>query len=55
MLSPVAIRGVDDLKEEIGACNLFQRGAEGVNELMWQLVNEAHRIGDDRMCAARKA
>jgi hypothetical protein len=55
MFGPVAVRGVDDLKEEIGACNLFQRGAEGVNQLMWQLVNEAHRIGDDRMRPTRKA
>ena len=55
VLGPVAVRGVNDLKEEIGACNLFQRGSEGVNELMWQLVNEAHCIGDDRMRATRKA
>jgi hypothetical protein len=55
VLGPVTIRGVDDLKEEISARNLFQGGAEGVNELMWQLVNEAHRIGDNRMCATRKA
>jgi hypothetical protein len=55
MLGPVAVRGVYDLKEQIGACNLFKCGAEGVNELMWQLVNEAHRVGDDRMCATRDA
>ena len=55
VLGPVTIRGVDDLKEEISARNLFQGGAEGVNELMWQLVNEAHRVGDNRMCATWKA
>jgi hypothetical protein len=55
VLSPVTVRGVDDLKEEICACNLFKCGAEGINELMWQLVNEAHRVGDDRMCATWKA
>ena len=55
VLRPVAIRGVDDLKEEISTRNLLKRGAEGVHELVRQLVNEAHRIGDNRMCATWKA
>ena len=55
MLRPVAIRGVDDLKEENSARNLLKRGAEGVHELVRQLVDEAHRVGDNRMCATWKA
>ena len=55
VLSPVTVGGVDDLKEEVGARNLLKRGAEGVHELVRQLVNEAHRIGDNRMCATWKA
>ena len=43
----VRIRGVHHLEQQIGAQHLLQRGAEGVDQVVGQLVDEAHRIGQD--------
>jgi hypothetical protein len=47
VLGEVAVRGVDDLHEHVGARDFLQRGSEGVYELVGQLVDETHRVGDD--------
>ena len=38
-------RGVDDVQDEVGQPRLLQRGAEGVDELVGQLADEADRVG----------
>ena len=43
----VGIGGIDDLEQQIGAHHLLERGAEGVDEVVRQLVDEADRIGHD--------
>ena len=40
--------GVDDLDEHVGPGHLLERRAERVDELVGQLVDEAHGVGDDR-------
>ena len=47
MLRRVPVRDVDDLEQHVGAVDLLERRAEGVDELVRQLVDEAHRVGDD--------
>ena len=43
----VGVGGIDDLEQQIGAHHLLERGAEGVDEVVGQLVDEADRIGHD--------
>ena len=42
------VRGIDDLDQHVGAGDLLERGAERVDQLVGQLVDEAHGVGDDR-------
>ena len=48
VLSQVRIRGIDDLDQDIGPVDLLERRPERVDELVRELVDEAHRVGDDR-------
>ena len=43
VLGRVAVRGVDHLDQHVGAGHLLERGAERVDELVRQLVDEARR------------
>ena len=45
------VGGVDDLEQDVGARDLLERGAERVDQLVRQLVDEAHRVGDDHRLA----
>jgi hypothetical protein len=47
VLGEMAVRGVDDLYEHVGARDFFEGRPEGIHELVGQLVDEAHRVGDD--------
>ena len=43
---------VDDVNEEVGVVQLFERGAERGHERGRQLVHEAHRVGEEHRRAA---
>ena len=47
VLAGVGVRAVDDLDEDVGPGDLLERGPEGLDELVRQLVDEAHRVGQD--------
>ena len=55
MLAQVRIRRIDDLDEDVGAVDLLEGRPEGVDELVGQLVDEPHRVGDDRGLAIAEA
>ena len=55
MLGVVRIRGVDDLDQHVGPVDLLERRPERVDELVRQLVDEPHRVGDDRRLALAEA
>jgi ribose 1,5-bisphosphokinase PhnN len=40
------------MENEVGADRLLQRGTEGVNQIMRQLADETHRIGEQDLPAA---
>ena len=43
----VRIGGVDDLEQQVGAHHLLEGGSEGIDEVVRELVDESHGIGDD--------
>ncbi|MNC72671.1 hypothetical protein D3C75_1237570 [compost metagenome] len=45
MLLMLRIRHVDDVDQQIGFGHFLQRGAEGLDQMMGQLADEADRIG----------
>ena len=49
----VRIGGVDHLEQQVGPQDLFERRAEGVDQVVRQLVDEPDRIGDDHLASAR--
>jgi hypothetical protein len=49
----VSIRRVNDLKEQIGALDLFKRCTEGIDELVWQLMDEAYGVREDGVGTTR--
>ena len=51
VLLEVAVRGVDDLDQHVGPVDLLERRPERVDQLVRQLVDEAHGVGDDRRLA----
>ena len=48
MLVGVRICGIDHLEQDVCAVHLLEGRPEGIDQLVWQLVDEAHRIGHDR-------
>ena len=38
-------RGIDDMEDQVGAPRLLQRCAEGIDELVGQLADEANGVG----------
>ena len=48
VLLEVRVGGVDDLDQDVGPVDLLERRPERVDELVRQLVDEAHGVGDDR-------
>ena len=48
VLVVVVVGGVDDLDQHVGPVDLLERRPEGVDELVRQLVDEAHGVGHDR-------
>ena len=45
---------IDHLEQHVGAIDLLERGAEGIHELVRQLVDEAHGVGrDDALAVAQ--
>ena len=51
----MAVRRVHDLQQDIRPAHFLERGAEGVHELVGQLVDEAHGVGQDGRLAIAKA
>ena len=51
VLLEVGVGGVDDLDQDVGAVDLLERGPERVDQLVRQLVDEAHGVGHDRRLA----
>ena len=51
VLLGVGVGGVDDLDQHVGAIDLFERRPERVDELVRELVDEAHGVGEDRRLA----
>ncbi len=51
------IAGVDDVQEQVGVGGLLERGAEGGEEVLGQVADEADGVGDDdlALAAARPA
>ena len=47
VLGRVRVRGVDDLEQDVRAHDLLERRPERIDQLVRQLVDEAHRVGDD--------
>ena len=48
VLAEVWIRGVDDLDQHVGPVDLLEGRPERVDQLVRELVDEAHRVGHDR-------
>src|SRR3546814_799382 len=36
---------IDDMQEKIGVAGLFQRSPEGLHQLVWQMTDETHGVG----------
>ena len=51
----MGVGGVHHLDQDVRAGDLLQRGAEGVDELVRELVDEAHGVGHDRRLAVARA
>ena len=48
VLMGVLVGAVHHLQQQVGTGDLLERGAEGGDELVGQLVDEAHRVGEQR-------
>jgi hypothetical protein len=49
LLLPRRMAGVEHVQEQIGLAHLLEGGAEGGDEVVWQLADEADRIGEQRV------
>ena len=49
------IAGVDDVEQEVGVLQLFQRGAERRHQILREIADEPDRVGDDHLAVAGKA
>ena len=52
MLEGVMVGGVDYLEQQVGTGDLFKGGSERIDELVWQLMDEPHGVGNDGIQAA---
>ena len=51
----IRVRGVHDVDDHVGAADLFQRGAEGLDELVRQVADEPDRVGERVHAAVGRA
>jgi hypothetical protein len=54
LLLPARVRGVDEVYEKVAVVNLFERRAEGRDEVGRQVAYEADRVVDDDLLLARE-
>ncbi len=54
LLRPARVRGVDEVNEKVAVVDLFERGAEGGDEVGRQVAYEADRVVDDHLLLARQ-
>src|ERR1043165_1165952 len=54
LLVPAWVRGVNEMDEKVAVINLFERGAEGGDEVGRQVAYEAHGVVDDDLLLARQ-
>ena len=47
LLPPLRVGGVDDVKNEVGVSQFFQRRLEGLDQVVGQLTDEANGVGDE--------
>ena len=47
MFEGVMVGGINHLKEQVGTGDLFKGGAEGVDQLVWQLMDESDGVRND--------
>ena len=53
MVVPRRIARVDDVEQQVGVGRLLEGGAEGGEEVLRQIADEADRVGDDDLALAR--
>ena len=46
LLPPLRVGCVDDVQQQVGVLQLLQRGLERLHQLVGQLADKAHRVGD---------
>ena len=46
LLLPLGVGHVDDVEQQVCVLQLFQRGLEGLHQLVGQLADKAHGVGD---------
>jgi hypothetical protein len=49
------VRGVDDVEQEIGVGGFLERGAERREEILRQIADEPHGVGEDDLALLRKS
>src|SRR5205823_1621693 len=52
LLVMAGIAGVDDVEQEVGVLQLFQRGAERRHQILREIADEPDRVGDDHLAVA---
>ena len=51
VLLAARVRGVDQVEEQVAVVHLFERRAEGGEQVLRQVADEADRVGDDDLAA----
>ena len=49
------VGGVDDVQEQVGVVQLLERGAEGGDQILRQVADEADGVGDDDLALLGEA
>ena len=47
LLPPLRVGGVDDVKDEVGVSQFFQRCLKSLDQVVGQLTDEANGVGDE--------
>ena len=55
MLRRVTVGHIHHLEQHVRPGDLFEGGPEGIDQLVRQLVDEAHRVGHDHLLAVAQA
>ena len=55
LCSSSRVGGVDDVQQQVGVGQLFERGAEGGDQVLRQVGDEADGVGDHHLALAREA